>query len=430
MGGDTKEAMGLVNLSEDMAALNPGKTISDAMEALADAKNGEFERLKGFQFKVSAEEFKGYVGKGKNDDLSASETKTAYQTLINTKLSPYYKGGAAKLADSGTGLASTVLGKTGTVIQDTGIKMLEKLKPSMRELIGMIDRYTPQMNAFGLKIADGIGYAVSKLPALKQWLKDAFEAARPTLEWLTTTGLPAAGDAIVGVWDSAKGIFNFIKDNWSLIAPIVGGITAGLLAYKAITLVAKEVQLAYNAVMLAFNLIMAANPFAIAAVAVGLLIAGGIALYQNWDTVKKKAGELWDGIKSVFSSIGGWFDENVIKPLSGMVPNWLKKIFSGGSASANVTVTTEAGVAINGDHATGLNYVPFDGYIAKLHKGERVQTARENPFNGGGNSPRSGNTPRGAVVNLYGTTIREEADIPKIAHAIVLELDAAAANTP
>ena len=31
--------------------------------------------------------------------------------------------------------------------------------------------------------------------------------------------------------------------------------------------------------------------------------------------------------------------------------------------------------AVNGSHANGLNYVPFDGYRAELHKGERVQTA-------------------------------------------------------
>ena len=28
-------------------------------------------------------------------------------------------------------------------------------------------------------------------------------------------------------------------------------------------------------------------------------------------------------------------------------------------------------------HADGLDYVPYDGYIAKLHRGERVQTAAE-----------------------------------------------------
>lgn len=31
----------------------------------------------------------------------------------------------------------------------------------------------------------------------------------------------------------------------------------------------------------------------------------------------------------------------------------------------------------NGSHASGLDYVPYDGYIAELHKGERIQTASE-----------------------------------------------------
>lgn len=37
-----------------------------------------------------------------------------------------------------------------------------------------------------------------------------------------------------------------------------------------------------------------------------------------------------------------------------------------------------AKATINGSHANGLNYVPFDGYIAELHKGERVLTKDEN----------------------------------------------------
>lgn len=43
---------------------------------------------------------------------------------------------------------------------------------------------------------------------------------------------------------------------------------------------------------------------------------------------------------------------------------------------------------VNGSHADGLGYVPFDGYIAELHKGERVMTAAENASYG-----RSGSDP-------------------------------------
>lgn len=34
-------------------------------------------------------------------------------------------------------------------------------------------------------------------------------------------------------------------------------------------------------------------------------------------------------------------------------------------------------IPVDGSHADGLDYVPFDGYVAELHKGERVQTASQ-----------------------------------------------------
>lgn len=36
------------------------------------------------------------------------------------------------------------------------------------------------------------------------------------------------------------------------------------------------------------------------------------------------------------------------------------------------------GFKLDGSHATGLNYVPFDGYLAQLHEGEGILTAEEN----------------------------------------------------
>jgi tape measure domain-containing protein len=47
---------------------------------------------------------------------------------------------------------------------------------------------------------------------------------------------------------------------------------------------------------------------------------------------------------------------------------------------------TAAGYAIDGSHANGLSYVPFDGYKAELHEGERVLTKAENAAYMSGNT--------------------------------------------
>ena len=46
-------------------------------------------------------------------------------------------------------------------------------------------------------------------------------------------------------------------------------------------------------------------------VGVGALVAAGVALYQNWDTIKEKAGELWSKLQEVFESIRTTISEKI-----------------------------------------------------------------------------------------------------------------------
>ncbi|MDF2984882.1 MAG: phage tail tape measure protein [Eubacterium sp.] len=59
-----------------------------------------------------------------------------------------------------------------------------------------------------------------------------------------------------------------------------------------------------------------------------------------------------------------------------------------GSTSTAPTINVGGGnpYAVHGSHAEGLDYVPFDGYIAELHKGERVLTAEEASMTRGTNA--------------------------------------------
>ena len=51
---------------------------------------------------------------------------------------------------------------------------------------------------------------------------------------------------------------------------------------------------------------MLANPIGIVIAAIVAIIAVGVLLYKNWDTVTEYAGKLWDKIQDVF----GWVKEN------------------------------------------------------------------------------------------------------------------------
>lgn len=73
----------------------------------------------------------------------------------------------------------------------------------------------------------------------------------------------------------------------------------------------------------------------------------------------------------------------------------MQSYFAGRSITAKIKATIEAAKqSAKGHHANGLDYVPYNGYIAELHKGERVLTKQENVrYNKGeGNARGNGDT--------------------------------------
>lgn len=69
-----------------------------------------------------------------------------------------------------------------------------------------------------------------------------------------------------------------------------------------------------------------------------------------------------------------------------------------------------------GTHYNGLNYVPFDGYTATLHKGERVLTAKENKeyIQQGGNTTNN----NGITLNIQNFTNNRKQDIKALAEEL------------
>lgn len=98
--------------------------------------------------------------------------------------------------------------------------------------------------------------------------------------------------------------------------------------------------------------------------ALDLLVDAGANVVES---IKQGIASAWDGIVSWFNGL------------------W-DSLFGNRTANVNVNATRSGGV--DGSHANGLDYVPFDGYIAELHKGEMVvPAAQASSLRSGGYGP-------------------------------------------
>ncbi|WP_431811573.1 phage tail tape measure protein [Lysinibacillus sp. FW12] len=213
---------------------------------------------------------------------------------------------------------------------------------------------------------------------------------------------------IQGIVEKAFEFGNTVRENWGPIketligvGTAVGVVAAGMGTLKVIQTVTTMVQGFRTAMGLAtagqwaMNTAMLASPLTWVVVGIAAIVAAGVLLYRNWDLVKQKASELWqklldnpllalvagpfgaiiaagitlykhfDDVKRVFNS----FKDAI---MSFKVPGWVSKI--GGAISG---AASKVGNFISGSHASGLNRVPYDGYIAELHKDEMVIPARQ-----------------------------------------------------
>lgn len=239
-------------------------------------------------------------------------------------------------------------------------------------------------------LSDTFGPVVNDVKGFIQALWNEFEL---------NGGVEAAKAALDGI----KGALEWLRDNSGVITAGLAGLAGGFAALKTIQLVTGAMAL-FNTLLIAqqtgtiaatlatwgFNTALLANPITWIVIAIGALIAIGVLLYKNWDKVKIGASLLWEAIKEAFTKISDWTTEK-LAPVrdffsslkdrfndfknaitSFKVPEWVSKI--GGMLSSGAS---KVGSFLDGSHATGLNYVPFDGYRAELHKGEAVLTAEE-----------------------------------------------------
>jgi tape measure domain-containing protein len=72
----------------------------------------------------------------------------------------------------------------------------------------------------------------------------------------------------------------------------------------------------------------------------------------------------------------------------------------------------------DGSHAGGLDRVPYDGYVARLHAGERIQTKGEADVT----RNRTATNARGPLIHVENMHVRNDSDIDEIARSLARNL--------
>ncbi|MCT3137993.1 phage tail protein [Lactococcus lactis] len=199
--------------------------------------------------------------------------------------------------------------------------------------------------AFLKTLSGAINVVNSVIDALKplgQWLWDNF--LQPLAKW--TGGVII--DVINGLADALKGVSDWIDKHQTTVqvfATILGAfaaawgiVTLAVGAWNVIAGIAAAVTTAFGAAVAFLT-----SPIGIAIVVIGAIIAAGVLLYKNWDTITEAAGKLgkwigekWDSIKKATGD--AW--DNVKKATSDKW-NEAKKSISDTADSVGTKVSTK-----------------------------------------------------------------------------------------
>ncbi|WP_049894987.1 phage tail tape measure protein [Paenibacillus antibioticophila] len=232
--------------------------------------------------------------------------------------------------------------------------LMEMSKDAQGDFARTQDSYANQQKLFGESFKQLAGNIMSAaLPAFTKLyekgnqLIDSFAGSPEKVERLQNVIAKAADtviNALPKIIDGAKRVLNvagkiysFISGNWSVIEPMIVGIVAAMVAWKAITLgmsayqgimaAIKGATIATTVAQWGLNTAVLANPMTwivlgIAA-AIGVVVAAVYLLWKHWDTVSAWIVGLWqNNILPFFLSIGDWFSNIWTGMVNGFMAAW------------------------------------------------------------------------------------------------------------
>ena len=178
-------------------------------------------------------------------------------------------------------------------ISSTALPAFENLCSRISNIVDWMKKNETSIKA----VASALAVATSAIVAFKagamiQSVVNAFQEAQIAISLfsLSTNGATVA-----------QGLLN---GSLTLGEAIVGILTGKMT-------LAELAQIGMTKAQAALNAVMTANPIGLVIAAIAALIAVGVLLYKNWDTVKEKLSELWGHIKDIWEKIRSTISEKV-----------------------------------------------------------------------------------------------------------------------
>lgn len=299
----------------------------DVLAMLADSSEGAFD-----QVTVAVEAVANVVDDFFQGILDGKSIVDALGTALETNLGVGIPPEFTRTLEQAQGVLE-YLGETGTNAFSNIKQVIEENSPVFESIIQLVTN-------------------------LKDRLFEAFEYAKPTITFVAETALPAIVDALLLIVGGATDVLNAFVE-WEGFLPTVTTLAAAIAGFKLyktvteITKVTKAMALlqaakikdkaetlylnalyakdaivkaastaatwAQTAATTAWNVVCGAatavttalgaaftfltSPIGLVVLAIGAVIAIGVLLYKNWDTIKEKAAQLGAWVSEKFGAL-------------------------------------------------------------------------------------------------------------------------------
>ncbi len=359
-----------------------GKDLNQMIEAVADASTFEFERLKEFGIKASqqgdqvsftfqgvtttvaknSKEIQEYllaIGENKFGDAMANRAKTLDGAISN--LGDNFNSFKLAVVQSGIGdaIKDIVVRSADGLSRMTDALKTPENAAKLKSTIATIAEAFGNLQGFVSQATGGIGRVMDALntPENAERLQTALQAVGDGFSRLKELAAQT-GDAVGQVTD-------FFAANQEIIIPLASGIgtaagafllfNGAVAAWTAVGTLATAITTGFGAAVA-----LVTSPVTLTLAAIAGLVAVGVLLYRNWDTIKAKAAEVFGSlpapvqeafgnIKEIFTTVKDWagaaFD--FLAPNVKVTMDLVSAVFTAGWATIKGIFTTSFDVIKN-----------------------------------------------------------------------------------